>query len=74
MTLDPISPEDLKHDTWYYGLQCDCGRRVALHEDVFAGSGDEFLYLPAGATVDCACGTRLTTKRLERFKHSRHGT
>lgn len=74
MMLDPISPQHLKHETWYYGLQCDCGRRLTLHEDVFAGNGDEFLHLPAQAIVDCACGTRLTTKRLLKFKHSRHGT
>ena len=74
MTLDPISSQDLKQDTWYYGLACNGGRRVAVHEDLFAGDGDEFLHLPAGVNVDCACGTRLTTKRLEMFKHSKHGT
>jgi hypothetical protein len=45
-----------------------------LHEDVFAGDGDEFLHIPAGVMVDCACGTRVSTKRLEKFKHSRHRT
>jgi hypothetical protein len=74
MTLDPIGAQDLKHETWYYGLLCNCGRRLALHEDVFAGNGDEFLHFPAGVTVDCACGARLITKRLEKFKHSRHRT
>jgi len=74
MTLDTISPQDLKQDTWYYGLCCKCGRRLALHEDLFAGNGDEFLHLPGGVNVDCACVTRLTAERLEKFKHSRHRT
>ena len=72
MVLERIRPEDLKEDSWYYGVQCDCGRRVTVHEDLFRGRGADFLELPEEAAVACECGTRLTTKQLEKYKHSRH--
>ena len=74
MTLDPIDPQDLKHESWYYGLQCSCGRQLALHEDIFRGNGADFLHLHEETAVKCGCGTRLSAKRLEKYKHSHRGS
>ena len=58
-----------KPNTWYYGVRCGCMRLLAVCEDLFAGKGDdEFLQVPAGFGVECACGRVSRVAHLSKFK------
>jgi hypothetical protein len=67
----PIPPEELKRDTWYYGVRCACSRMHALCEDLFSGKTDErYLDFSQAVEVACECGAVARERRLHKFKIS----
>lgn len=67
MNVPPL--EDLKRNTWYYGVRCVCQRFLALCEDCFQGKSAEAV-LPASIplTVQCPCGVANHAQVLHKFK------
>jgi hypothetical protein len=60
-------------DLWYFGLRCACGKWIAVAEDwvnLFCSEARE-LELQYPITVECECGTLISTQRLTRFKTPR---
>jgi len=67
MTAAPL--ENLKGNTWYYGLRCACQRVLAVCEDRFQGKGREaVLHVPIEFAVECECGKVTRTPVLRKFK------
>lgn len=70
MVAVPIAPEQLKANTWYFGVRCACARLHALCEDLFAGKGDEqHLNCSDPVEVACQCGAVTRVDRLHKFKN-----
>ena len=69
MVAIPIARDELKANTWYYGVHCACSRLHALCEDLFAGKGDEqHLDCSDPVEVSCECGAVTRADRLHKFK------
>jgi hypothetical protein len=69
MRTVPIPAEELKRNTWYYGVRCTCARFLALCEDLFRGRGSETHCVSSvPLAVECACGAVTHARLLRRFK------
>lgn len=69
MTLVPIPENQLKSNTWYYGIRCTCRRLHAVCEDLFEGKTDEtHINGPGALKVACQCGEVIPATRLSKFK------
>ena len=63
-----IPTQELKANTWYYGVRCTCRRLLALVEDSFAGRGDDHHFSAVPLTVQCECGAITSAQVLHKFK------
>jgi hypothetical protein len=73
MSLPPAAhrgfpKQSLKPNTWYYGVRCDCGQPIVLHQDTSNGYGNEFLDLTKPIPVQCECGAVSNAQRFQKFK------
>ena len=66
MTVVPIPQQEIKPNTWYYGIQCVCTRWLVLAEDCFAGRGDESAAVEL--SIPCECGEVMRAHLLHKFK------
>lgn len=63
-----IPSDELKRNTWYYGVRCTCARLLALVEDCFAGKGDDQHVSAVPLAVHCECGAVMHARILHKFK------
>jgi hypothetical protein len=68
MNAVAIPSDELRPNTWYYGIRCRCARLLALAEDAFAGSGDDHHASVVPLVVQCECGAVTSSKLLSKFK------
>jgi hypothetical protein len=69
MTMIPIPADEVKRNTWYYGVQCACERFLALGEDCFAGKSDErVLHVSEAFKILCECGAVTAAQVLHKCK------
>jgi hypothetical protein len=69
MTVVPIPVQNVKSDTWYYGVRCACMRTLALCEDLFSGKTQESaMHCSPAIVIACECGKVTRADRLYKFK------
>jgi hypothetical protein len=59
---------ELKRRTWYWTLQCACGREILVNEDPTSGVGGDYIDLDRPAAVACTCATVTMVWRLWKLK------
>jgi hypothetical protein len=73
MNAVAIPSDELKRETWYYGVRCSSDRVLALVEDSFAGRGDDKHLSAIPLLVRCECGTITNAHVLHKFKTPLNG-
>jgi hypothetical protein len=69
MVVRPLPTNEVKRNTWYFGLRCICARFLPLTEDLFCGNGTEEAFrLSVPLLVRCECGTVTETRVLEKVR------
>jgi hypothetical protein len=68
LSYQALAKEYIKSGAWYYGVRCDCGLQIIVHEDSSQGFGDEFLELSRPIAVECTCGAVSRAQRFQKFK------
>lgn len=63
-----IAATELRSRTWYWSMQCACGRGVVVNEDPTGGVGGDCVDLDQPVAVACECGALTLVRRFKKLK------
>lgn len=63
-----LAPAGLRSRSWYWSVDCACGRQVVVNEDPTGGVGGNCVDLDQPVAVACECGALTLVWRFKKLE------